>query len=98
MSSVHRSVEKLPAGGISNETPTSNSSQELNKQTTTDAMFKTPTSKTQEAEKYAVANGTSENARHRYPGPLALFFLMVAICTSVFLVSLDRTIITTVSE
>ncbi len=98
MSSVHRSVGKQPAGVISNETPASNSSQELDKETAMDATFETPTSNTQETEKYTIANGTSESARHRYPRPLALFFLIVAICTSVFLVSLDRTIITTVSE
>lgn len=34
---------------------------------------------------------------HEYPGPLALSFLTVGICLSVFLVSLDRTIVATVS-
>lgn len=34
---------------------------------------------------------------YEYPGPLALFFLTVGICLSVFLVSLDRTIVATVS-
>ena len=33
---------------------------------------------------------------HEYPGPLALSFLTVGICLSVFLVSLDRTIVATV--
>lgn len=33
---------------------------------------------------------------HQYPGPLALSILTVGICLSVFLVSLDRTIIATV--
>lgn len=34
---------------------------------------------------------------NRYPGPLALFILITGIALSVFLISLDRTIITTVS-
>ena len=34
---------------------------------------------------------------HDYPGPLALSLLTVGICLSVFLVSLDRTIVATVS-
>ena len=33
---------------------------------------------------------------HKYPGPLALSLLTVGICLSVFLVSLDRTIVATV--
>lgn len=33
---------------------------------------------------------------HQYPGPLALSILTVGICLSVFLISLDRTIIATV--
>ena len=34
---------------------------------------------------------------HEYPGPLALAILTVGICLSVFLVSLDRTIVATVN-
>ena len=34
---------------------------------------------------------------HEYPGPLALTLLTIGICLSVFLVSLDRTIVATVS-
>ena len=34
---------------------------------------------------------------HEYPGPLALSLLTIGICLSVFLVSLDRTIVATVS-
>ena len=33
---------------------------------------------------------------HEYPGPLALSLLTIGICLSVFLVSLDRTIVATV--
>jgi len=33
---------------------------------------------------------------HEYPGPLALALLTIGICLSVFLVSLDRTIVATV--
>lgn len=39
---------------------------------------------------------TGEEDETRYPGPLALFVLVVGIAFSVFLISLDRTIITTV--
>ena len=35
-------------------------------------------------------------APHEYPGPLALSLLTLGICLSVFLVSLDRTIVATV--
>jgi hypothetical protein len=35
---------------------------------------------------------------HDYPGPLALGLLTIGICLSVFLVSLDRTIVATVSR
>lgn len=35
---------------------------------------------------------------HQYPGPVALSLLTIGICLSVFLVSLDRTIITTVRK
>ena len=38
------------------------------------------------------------NNEEKYPGPLALFLLTVGLCLSVFLVSLDRTIIAQVSE
>ena len=34
---------------------------------------------------------------HEYPGPVALTLLTIGICLSVFLVSLDRTIVATVS-
>ena len=34
---------------------------------------------------------------HEYPGPLALTLLTIGICLSVFLVSLDRTIVATAS-
>ena len=35
---------------------------------------------------------------HEYPGPLALAILTFGLCLSVFLVSLDRTIVATVSQ
>lgn len=37
-----------------------------------------------------------EDDESQYPGPLALGILLISICLEVFLVSLDRTIITTV--
>lgn len=39
-----------------------------------------------------------DEAENNYPGPLALFILITGIAPSVFLISLDRTIITTVSR
>jgi hypothetical protein len=39
-----------------------------------------------------------EEEEIEYPGPLALSFLIIGLCLSVFLISLDRTIITTVSR
>lgn len=38
----------------------------------------------------------NEKRREEYPGPLALGLITIGICLSVFLVSLDRTIVTTV--
>ena len=39
-----------------------------------------------------------EKDENVYPGPLPLAFLIIGLCLSVFLISLDRTIITTVSS
>jgi len=39
----------------------------------------------------------TENEEPIYPGPWALTFLLIGLCLSIFLISLDRTIITTVS-
>ena len=52
----------------------------------------TPTQREQHPQRLEVA----EDA-HEYPGPLALSLLTIGICLSVFLVSLDRTIVATVS-
>ena len=59
---------------------------------------KTPTPKSEQLEKHVAVEGTFESQTARYPAPLALFFLLTAICISIFLVALDRTIITTVSD
>ncbi|MCJ1459605.1 hypothetical protein MMC28_009984 [Mycoblastus sanguinarius] len=56
---------------------------------------KTPTPKSEQLEKHVAVEGTFESQTARYPAPLALFFLLTAICISIFLVALDRTIITT---
>ena len=99
MSLMHHDAEKIPAGDASHQTPTLNSSQKLVNNTATGGTSETPTSTSQELDKYTAANdGTSDSQTVRYPAPLALFCLMIAICVSIFLVSLDRTIITTVSE
>jgi hypothetical protein len=41
--------------------------------------------------------GRGEGEENVYPGPLALALIILGLCLSVFLISLDRTIITTVS-
>ena len=53
---------------------------------------KTPMATVPEVEEDKSAEATS------YPAPLAVFFLITAISVSNVLVSLDRTIITTVGE
>ena len=53
---------------------------------------KTPTSTVPEVDEPTSAEATS------YPAPLALFLLITALSVSSILVSLDRTIITTVGE
>ena len=100
MSLTHHDAEKLPVGGdVSHQVPILDSSQELVNHTATGGTSETPTSTSQEHDKYtATKDGTSDSQIDRYPAPLALFCLMIAICVSNFLVSLDRTIITTVSE
>lgn len=50
-----------------------------------------------QAETNAAAPGAEEEDDTVYPGPLGLFILITGIALSVFLISLDRTIITTVS-
>jgi hypothetical protein len=47
-------------------------------------------------EKTGLAEGDEDE--NNYPGPLALSILIIGIALSVFLISLDRTIITTVSH
>ena len=44
------------------------------------------------------AAGPSEEDETEYPGPLALALIIVGICLSVFIISLDRNIITTVGN
>ena len=85
-----------PAGDIFDATPTTNSSQDFDKQVTVDAKNQIPISNAKECENHTTANGTPESQTAPYPGPLALFILMTAICSAVFLISLDRTIIATV--
>lgn len=40
---------------------------------------------------------SEEDGDHQYPGPLALTLIIVGICLSVFIISVDRNIVTTVS-
>lgn len=63
-----------------------------------DALNRTPTPNSQQLEKHTAAEGTLDSQVVQYPAPLAFFLLMLAICISIFLVALDRTIITTVSD
>ena len=100
MSIVYHDAKSSPAGDQSDETRTTSSSQDLdNQQAISAAKLEIPTANAEECEKHATANdGTSESPTATYPGPRALLLLMTAICAAVFLVSLDRTIITTVSK
>lgn len=79
------------------ETPTSKS-REFENHAATDSTSEEPTSNSQEMEKSIAENDNLSNDQTiKYSAPLALFFLMTATCISIFLVSLDRNIITTVS-
>jgi hypothetical protein len=58
-----------------------------------------PPAKPQEGENEGeVEKEEGEEGENNYPGPLGLFILITGIALSVFLISLDRTIITTVSD
>ena len=73
-------------------------SQELENHAATDSTSEESTSDTKEMEKPIAENDdTSNDQTVRYPAPLALLLLMIATSISIFLVALDRTIITTVS-
>ena len=97
MSPVDHDTKSSPAGDISDETRTTNSSRDFDGQVISPAKPQIPTANVEECEKHPTTNGTPESPTANYPGPLALLLLMTAICAAVFLVSLDRTIITTVS-
>ena len=87
----------LAAVDGTSETP-SPKSQELENHAVTDSTSEEPTSNSQELEKPIARNDdTSNDQTVKYPGPLPRLFLIIATCISVFLVALDRTIITTVS-
>ena len=100
MSSVNHAVDQVSAKDELDKTPPSNSPQELQNDTAGEGTSETPTPNSHEdLEKHIAAdNATFKSDVNQYPAPLALFFLMLAICVSIFLVSLDRTIITTVRE
>ena len=90
-------MKSSPAGDLSDETRTTDSSRDFDQQIISAAKLQIPTANVEGCEKHPTANGTPESPTANYPGPLALLLLMTAICAAVFLVSLDRTIITTVS-
>ena len=100
MSSINHDVDQVSAKDEFDKPPTSNSSQELKNDTAGEGTSETPIPNSHEdLEKHTAAdNATFKSDVNQYPAPLALFFLMLAICVSIFLVSLDRTIITTVRE
>lgn len=98
MSSVHRDVEPVSAGSGPDNSPHSDSSQELEKPVAADAIFDTPSPNAQGLDLHTAVNGEFENPTTQYPTGLALFFLIIALCIANFIVSLDRTIITTVSR
>lgn len=94
---VSQALEDHTAADGTSDTPTSRS-QELENHTAIESTSETYTPNSQEMEKCTAQNkDTSDNQTLRYPAPLALLCLIIATCISVFLVSLDRTIITTVS-
>lgn len=101
MSSGSSDADKVEARDVSDKAPTSYTSQGIQTHIapvgTSD--IPTPSSQEQELEKpTATDHATSEGNKVRDPAPLALVVLMTALCISMFLVSLDRTIIATVSE
>jgi hypothetical protein len=57
-----------------------------------------PRSKAEEGGNEGEVERKEEDDENTYPGPLGLFILITGIALSVFLISLDRTIITTVSD
>lgn len=40
---------------------------------------------------------SEDEGEHQYPGPFALTLIIIGICLSVFIISVDRNIVTTVS-
>lgn len=51
-----------------------------------------------EREKLGEAAGPDEEDDHEYPGKFALILIVIGICLSVFIISVDRSIVTTVSH
>ena len=98
----HTDAVKAPTGDTLDRTPTP-SSQQLEKQTDTvktrpgHVFDNPPTPSCNHLQKQTYKEGTFESQVVEYPEPLPFFLLMLAICISIFLVALDRTIITTVS-
>lgn len=92
---MHRNTKMLSAGN----TGTTKTSQEMDRPTATETYFESsPPNRKEELDAQTAANGEFEGSTTHYPGTIALAFLMTAICASIFLVSLDRTIITKVSQ
>lgn len=62
-----------------------------------EAPLVTEENRQEAAEKLEIeSDGGAEDDENDYPGPLPLTILVIGLCLSVFLISLDRTIITTV--
>ena len=87
ISRCNSSVE-TPARIIDNETQLGISAISITERTR-------PTESCKEPERHIRGVQSNEDS-HEYPGPLALSLLTIGICMSVFLVSLDRTIVATV--
>ena len=90
---------KHSASARTSQMPNPNS-QELEKYyTASDDTSQTPTPKSQELERHTKAeDDTPGDQTVLHSAPLSHVSLMLALCISIFLVSLDRTIITTVSH
>lgn len=101
MSSGSADPERVQARDVFDKANTSYTSQMIGKHSAPAGTSEIPTPSSQELElekHTATDHAPSEGHKVRDPAPLALAVLMTALCVSMFLVSLDRTIIATVSQ
>ena len=87
----HNTLVNTPAPTLNDETRL-----QFSRSPTIERIRSTPTRTRTQRKQRPQRLEVTEDA-HEYPGPLALSLLTIGICLSVFLVSLDRTIVATVS-